>query len=284
MGRLASNSGVQRGIKRAGSKRSGSGKKRACRCMTYWLIKTCVPLGISYSPTVVSALTSRVPAVVNFEQHSIWVTGRRWAWIIDRRRHPATRTSQSSWSGLPSCWKGRTSTRSVFKPTGGRRRRCAGWMNRRTRSWRVQGIAGLERLPNIGERLARAIEQYVVGGGIALLEHLQGAANYQRVLATVPGIGPKLAGKIYDELGVETLEELEAAAYDGRLAQVEGFGSKRIRRRARGAGRTAGEPAGRDGAAAGRRSACSRSAARLGPRVPGASRARSAAAHCAAAV
>ena len=91
-----------------------------------------------------------------------------------------------------------------------------------------EGIEGLERLPNIGERLARSIEQYVVGGGIALLEHLQGAANYQRVLATVPGIGPKLAGRIYDELGVETLEELEAAAYDGRLAQMEGFGRKRL--------------------------------------------------------
>lgn len=92
-----------------------------------------------------------------------------------------------------------------------------------------EGIAGLERLPNIGERLARSIEQYVTGGGIALLEHLQGAANYQRVLATVPGIGPKFAGRIYDELGVETLEELETAAYDGRLAQVEGFGNKRLR-------------------------------------------------------
>ncbi|MFN8468482.1 MAG: helix-hairpin-helix domain-containing protein [Caldilineaceae bacterium] len=92
-----------------------------------------------------------------------------------------------------------------------------------------EGIEGLERLPYIGERLARSIEQYVTGGGIALLEHLQGAANYQRVLASVPGIGPKLAGRIYDELGVETLEDLEAAAYDGRLAQVEGFGSKRIR-------------------------------------------------------
>ncbi len=90
------------------------------------------------------------------------------------------------------------------------------------------GIEGLERLPNIGERLARSIEQYVIGGGIALLEHLQGAANYQRVLATVPGIGPKFAGRIYDELGVETLEELETAAYDGRLAQVEGFGPKRV--------------------------------------------------------
>jgi DNA polymerase (family 10) len=48
------------------------------------------------------------------------------------------------------------------------------------------------------------------------------------VLATVPGIGPVLAGRIYDGLGVETLEELETAAYDGRLAQVEGFGPKRV--------------------------------------------------------
>jgi DNA polymerase (family 10) len=91
-----------------------------------------------------------------------------------------------------------------------------------------EGIEGLQRLPNIGERLARSIEQYIEGGGIALLEHLQGAANYQRVLASVPGIGPKLAGRIYDQLGVETLEDLEAAAYDGRLAQVEGFGPGRV--------------------------------------------------------
>jgi DNA polymerase/3'-5' exonuclease PolX len=90
------------------------------------------------------------------------------------------------------------------------------------------GIEGLQRLPNIGERLSRSIEQYIEGGGIALLEHLQGAANYQRVLASVPGIGPKLAGRIYDELGIETLADLEAAAYDGRLQQVEGFGRKRV--------------------------------------------------------
>ncbi len=92
-----------------------------------------------------------------------------------------------------------------------------------------EGIEGLQRLPGIGEGLSRSIEQYIEGGGIALLEHLHGAANYQRVLASVPGIGPKLAGRIYDELGIETLADLEAAAYDGRLQQVEGFGRKRVR-------------------------------------------------------
>jgi ERCC4-type nuclease len=92
-----------------------------------------------------------------------------------------------------------------------------------------EGIEGLQRLPNIGERLARSIEQYIRGGGIALLEHLQGPASSQQVLASVPGIGPKLAARIYEQLGIETLEDLEAAAYDGRLEQVEGFGRGRVR-------------------------------------------------------
>ncbi len=42
-------------------------------------------------------------------------------------------------------------------------------------------------------------------------------------------IGPKLAARIYDELGIETLAELEAASWDGRLARVPGMGPKRIR-------------------------------------------------------
>ena len=41
-------------------------------------------------------------------------------------------------------------------------------------------------------------------------------------------IRPRLAGRIHDELGVESLAELETAAYDGRLAGVEGLGRRRI--------------------------------------------------------
>ena len=92
-----------------------------------------------------------------------------------------------------------------------------------------EGVEGLRRLPGIGEGLSRAIEQFVGGGGSALLEHLQGATNPQRVLATVPGIGPKLAARIHEQLGIMTLADLEAAAYDGRLEQVEGFGRGRLR-------------------------------------------------------
>jgi putative hydrolase len=51
----------------------------------------------------------------------------------------------------------------------------------------------------------------------------------ERLFETVFGIGPELASRIHAELGIETLAELEAAAYDGRLAQLPGIGQKRIR-------------------------------------------------------
>jgi hypothetical protein len=48
------------------------------------------------------------------------------------------------------------------------------------------------------------------------------------MLTTIPGIGPELAARIHGELGVETLEELEVAAHDGRLSALRGFGPRRV--------------------------------------------------------
>lgn len=92
-----------------------------------------------------------------------------------------------------------------------------------------EGVAGLQRLPTIGLSIARAIEQLIDTGRLNLLERLRGATDPERVLATVPGIGPKLAARIHEELGVETLADLEQVAYDGRLARVSGFGERRVR-------------------------------------------------------
>jgi DNA polymerase (family 10) len=92
-----------------------------------------------------------------------------------------------------------------------------------------EGRAGLCRLPTIGESISRSIEQLIHTGKINLLEQLRGETSPERVLATVPGIGPKLANRIHEKLGIETLADLEAATYDGRLEQVEGFGRGRVR-------------------------------------------------------
>jgi hypothetical protein len=94
---------------------------------------------------------------------------------------------------------------------------------------RTQGIEGLRLIPTIGESLSRSIEQLVHTGKINLLEQLRGETGPEDVLATVPGIGPILASRIHDQWGIETLMELERAAYDGRLAQVLGFGPNRLR-------------------------------------------------------
>ena len=92
-----------------------------------------------------------------------------------------------------------------------------------------EGTDGLERLPAIGGSLANALEHLVRSGRLPLLERLRGENTPERILATVPGVGPGLAARIHETLGIETLGELEAAAYDGRLAQTPGLGDKRIR-------------------------------------------------------
>lgn len=93
---------------------------------------------------------------------------------------------------------------------------------------RHQGIAGVKRLPGIGETLAQAIDEMLRTGRFPLLDRLHGASAPGRLFTTVADIGPKLAARIHQELGVATLAELEAASWDGRLARVPGMGPKRI--------------------------------------------------------
>jgi predicted flap endonuclease-1-like 5' DNA nuclease len=81
----------------------------------------------------------------------------------------------------------------------------------------------------IGPRLARTIAEIIATGRLGLLDRLRGETEPKVLLATVAGIGPELAERIHQELGVETLEELEMAAHDGRLATVRGFASRRVR-------------------------------------------------------
>ncbi len=91
-----------------------------------------------------------------------------------------------------------------------------------------EGIAGLRALSGVGTSLARAIEQLVRTGRLGLLERLRGGAGPEPLLATVPGIGRELANRIHDQLGIDTLHDLEIAAHDGRLSEVPGMGRRRV--------------------------------------------------------
>jgi hypothetical protein len=94
--------------------------------------------------------------------------------------------------------------------------------------FRQRGLEGLEALPGVGPRIASAIRQLVVEGRLPMIHRLRGAADPETVLASVPGIGSRFAHRLHSELGLNTLQDLEAAAHDGRLATIAGFGEKRL--------------------------------------------------------
>ncbi len=91
-----------------------------------------------------------------------------------------------------------------------------------------QGVEGLRELPGVGESVARAIRDLLTGGRLAMLERLRGESDPVALLASVPGIGRIGADRLHHDLGIDTLEELETAAHDGRLEQFAGYGRKRI--------------------------------------------------------
>jgi hypothetical protein len=95
--------------------------------------------------------------------------------------------------------------------------------------YRLRGIVGLKALPRVGESMARAVGELLTHGRLPILDLLRGTAHPITLLSALPGVGRVLAERIHDELAVETLADLEAAAHDGRLATVAGFGEKRLR-------------------------------------------------------
>jgi hypothetical protein len=92
----------------------------------------------------------------------------------------------------------------------------------------ARGLEGLEALPGVGPRIARAIRELLLYGRLPMLDRLIGESDPIALLTSVPGVGPALAWRLHDDLGIESLEELEAAAHDGRLAALPGMGAKRL--------------------------------------------------------
>jgi len=91
-----------------------------------------------------------------------------------------------------------------------------------------EGLAGLEKLPGVGESIAHSIRDLLRHGKLAMLDRLRGEHDPIALLTSVPGVGKTLAWRLHDDLGIETLEELETAAHDGRLENFANFGTKRL--------------------------------------------------------
>ncbi len=90
------------------------------------------------------------------------------------------------------------------------------------------GPEGLDALPGVGRGIRSAIAEMLITGRWSQLDRLRGSVAPEALLQSVPGIGPELAKRIHNTLGIDSLEALEAAAHDGRLDAMTGIGQRRI--------------------------------------------------------
>jgi DNA polymerase (family X) len=90
------------------------------------------------------------------------------------------------------------------------------------------GLEGLDAIPGVGETISHVIRDIVLHGRSGMLARLRGESDPIALLASVPGVSKATAWKLHDDLGIESLQDLEQAAHDGRLASLPGFGPKRL--------------------------------------------------------
>ncbi|HEY5512127.1 MAG TPA: DNA polymerase/3'-5' exonuclease PolX [Geomonas sp.] len=85
----------------------------------------------------------------------------------------------------------------------------------------------LLEIPGVGQDLAAKIEEYLGTGTMATHEALKSKVPTGVFsLLAIPNLGPKTAKTIYDQLGVTSIEELELAAAEHRLAGIRGIQQK----------------------------------------------------------
>ena len=82
-------------------------------------------------------------------------------------------------------------------------------------------------LKGIGEGIQKKITELVTTGKLAYYEELKAATPPGLVaMLDIPGLGPKKVKALHDGLGIETIEQLEQACKDGKVAGLKGFGEK----------------------------------------------------------
>ena len=91
----------------------------------------------------------------------------------------------------------------------------------------VKEESDLRQIPGIGEAISAKIRELVTTDRLEYMEGLR-AEFPDGILALmdVPGIGPKTALRICNEMGISSVEELEQAIVEGRLSAMPRLGEK----------------------------------------------------------
>ncbi|MCL4706392.1 DNA polymerase/3'-5' exonuclease PolX [bacterium] len=94
-------------------------------------------------------------------------------------------------------------------------------LNELVASNRLRGIKG------IGEAISEKITTLVTTGTLKYYEELRRSFPPGIMeLLRIPGLGPKKAKKLLDDLGVASIDDLEKACKENRVAKLEGFSAK----------------------------------------------------------
>lgn len=88
-------------------------------------------------------------------------------------------------------------------------------------------INDFTKLAGIGKGTSAVIEEFIETGQSTVLQELQEQVPTGLIpLLQLPGLGGKKIAKLYKELGIENVADLEAACRDGQVESLAGFGKK----------------------------------------------------------
>jgi DNA polymerase (family 10) len=91
----------------------------------------------------------------------------------------------------------------------------------------VMSEGRLREIPGIGEAIEKKIYELLTTGHLELHDRLRSEfPDDIRGLMDVPGVGPRIAARAHQELGVSTVDDLEKAIVEGRFASLPGLGEK----------------------------------------------------------
>jgi DNA polymerase (family 10) len=91
----------------------------------------------------------------------------------------------------------------------------------------VVAAGKLDEIPGIGETLRDKITTLVTTGSLPFYEKLKAKTPPGLLpLLRLPGLGPKKIKALWEELGIDSVEKLKAAAESDQVASLKGFGAK----------------------------------------------------------
>lgn len=91
----------------------------------------------------------------------------------------------------------------------------------------LEQIDDFTAIKGIGKGTSAVIEEYIKTGKSTVLEELQESLPKTLLpLLKLPGLGGKKVAKLYQELKIESMEQLKEACVNGKLQGLAGFGKK----------------------------------------------------------